>query len=97
MAFVVTAKWQAKPGEADPVAAAIKNLMEPSKAEPGNRFYQVHRSPEDDHLFFFYEQYDDEAAYKAHGESEHFNEWGHGTAIPLLESRERAFYETWDG
>ena len=45
-------------------------------------------------MFFFYEIYDDEAAYKAHGESAHFAEHGLGDAIPRLEGRERFFYET---
>ena len=43
-----------------------------------------------------FEIYDDEAAYKAHGESEHFQRLGFGLAVPLLENRERAFYQTID-
>ena len=35
-------------------------------------------------------------AYKAHGESEHFQRYGFGEAIPLLENRERWFYLTID-
>lgn len=97
MAFVVTAKWTAKPGEADAVALAVGKLLAPSRAEKGILFYQPHRDPADPNVFFFYEQYEDEAAYKAHGESEHFQEFGFGAAIPLLVSRERAFYETWEG
>ncbi len=38
----------------------------------------------------------DEDSYKAHGDSEHFQEYGFGQAIPLLESREREFYVTLD-
>jgi hypothetical protein len=34
--------------------------------------------------------------YKAHGDSGHFQEYGFGQAIPLLESREREFYVTLD-
>ena len=45
-------------------------------------------------MFFFYEQYVDEAAYAAHVESEHFNRWGFGEAIPRLLERRREFYET---
>ena len=44
-------------------------------------------------LFHMYKKIADEDAYKQHGESEHFQR--HGVAsFPLLESRERAFYET---
>jgi quinol monooxygenase YgiN len=95
--YVVTAKWTARDGEDARVAAAIAKLIEPSRAEPGCRFYQPNRDPENPNVFFFYEIYDDEAAYKAHGESAHFAEHGFGEAIPLLETRERVFYETIDG
>jgi quinol monooxygenase YgiN len=94
--YVVTAKWTAKAGEGERVLAAIKQLLEPSRAEPGNRFYQPNRDPENADVFFFYEIYDNEDAYKAHGESEHFKRHGFDEAIPLLESRERWFYRTID-
>ena len=96
MGYVVTAKWTAKEGEEEKVYEAIRQLLEPSRAEPGNRFYQPNRDPEDPRVFFFYEIYDDEDTYRAHGESEHFQRWGFGEAIPLLESRERWFYRTID-
>jgi quinol monooxygenase YgiN len=96
MAYVVCAKWIAKEGEADNVAAAVRELAGPSKAERGVLVYQAHRDPENANVFFFYEQYTDEGAYQAHVESDHFKQHGFGNAIPRLESRERAFYETWD-
>ena len=97
MAYVVTAKWTAREGEEDRVLAAIRKLMGPSRAEPGCRFYQPNRDPENPRVFFFFEIYDDQDAYRAHGESGHFKEHGFGEAIPLLENRERVFYETIDG
>ena len=97
MAYVVTAKWTAREGEEERVLAAIRRLIEPSRAEPGCRLYQPNRSLEDPRVFFFYEIYDDENAYRAHGESGHFKEHGFGEAIPLLENRERVFYQTIDG
>ena len=96
MGYVVTAKWTANEGEEDAVLAAIEAMIEPSRAEPGCSFYQPNRDPENARVFFFYEIYDDEAAYKAHGESAHFAEHGFGDAIPRLESRERVFYTTID-
>jgi quinol monooxygenase YgiN len=96
MAYVVTAKWTAREGEEERVLAAIKRLIGPSRAEPGCRFYQPNRDLEDHRVFFFYEIYDDQDAYRAHGESDHFKEHGFGDAIPRLESRERVFYETID-
>ena len=96
MAYVVTAKWTAREGEEDNVLAAIRKLVGPSRAEPGCRFYQPNRDLENPRVFFFYEIYEDEDAYKAHGESAHFQEIGFGEAIPRLEGRERLFYETID-
>ena len=94
MAYVVCAKWTAKPGEEERIARICAELTEPSRAEPGNRFYQAQRSPENARVFFLYEHYDDEAAYEAHMASEHFTRMVKGEAIPNLESREREFYET---
>jgi quinol monooxygenase YgiN len=96
MAYVVCAKWTANDGEADNVEAAIRKLVEPSRAEPGMLLYQPHRDPENPNVFFFYEQYETKEDYEAHLESEHLKRWGLGEAIPRLESRERSFYETWD-
>ena len=95
MAFVVVARWLARPGEEEAVAVAVGRLIACSRAEPGNLLYQPHRDPADPRVFLFYEQYADAAAYDAHAASEHFLEHAVGDAIPRLESRERAFYETW--
>jgi quinol monooxygenase YgiN len=95
MAYVVIARWVARPGEEEAVAAAIDALIEPSRAEPGNLLYQAHRDPSDPRVFLLYEQYVDEDGYKAHGASEHFTRLGHGDALPRLQERERSFYETW--
>jgi quinol monooxygenase YgiN len=94
MAFVVTARWVAKKGEEDEVLRCVRELIPASRAEPGCRFYQPNCDPDDTRAFFFYEIYDDEEAYAAHGESEHFQRLGFGDAIPRLESRERWFYVT---
>ena len=94
MAYVVSALWRAKPGEEERVASLIEQLVEPSRAEPACRFYQAHRSPEDPRLFYLYEQYVDADGYQAHQDSEHFQRLVISEAIPNLESRERAFYDT---
>jgi quinol monooxygenase YgiN len=96
MAYVVIARWTAKEGHEEEVAAAIGRLIEPSRAEPGTLLYQPHRDPEDPRVFVLYESYVDEDAYRAHGQSPHFQEH----AVPAfehLEGRERDFLETWDG
>jgi quinol monooxygenase YgiN len=95
MAYVVTAKWVAKPGHEDRLEEICHEMTDPSRAEPANLYYQVQRSPENRRLFFLYEQYEDEAGYQAHMDSEHFTRLVKGEAIPeILEAREREFFET---
>lgn len=94
MAYVVSALWRAKQGEDEHIARIVEEMTPPSREEPGNLFYQGHRSPDDPRLFYLYEQYVDEAGYQAHQDSEHFQRLVVGDAIARLESRERAFYET---
>lgn len=97
MDYVVIARWTAREGEEEAVAAAVEAMIGPSRAEPGNHAYQVHRDPEDPRVFLIYERYADEAAYQAHAASEHFQRIAVGGALGLLESRERSFYVTWEG
>lgn len=97
MAYVVLAKWTAQEGNEEAVAAVLAQMVEPTRAEPGNLAYVIHRDPEDPRVFLLYEQYADEEAYAAHGASEHFQRLAVGQGFDLLESRERQFYETWDG
>lgn len=94
MAYVVCAVWTAQPGKEDVVRDAIEKLTPPSRDEPGNLFYQAYQDPAEPGVFRLFEIYADEAAYAAHGASEHFAAYGLGQAIPVLANRERAFYET---
>jgi quinol monooxygenase YgiN len=93
MAYTVSVTWIAKEGEEEAVEAALKALVEPSRAEPGVLVYIPHRDPEDPRKFYIFEQYTDADAYTAHTETEHFKTLGFGDAIPRLEDRKREFYE----
>ena len=93
MAYTVSVTWIAKEGEEEAVEAALKALVEPSRAEPGVLVYIPHRDPEDPRKFYIFEQYTDADAYQAHTETEHFKTIGFGDAIPRLEDRKREFYE----
>ena len=94
MAYAVLARWTAKAGEEENVLAAIRELAGPSRGEPGCLMWLPNRDPENPRLFVVYEQYADRAAFAAHRESDHFQRWAAGDAIPRLESREVTFYET---
>lgn len=97
MSYVVIARWTARAGEEEKVGEVIRRMVEPTRAEPGNRAYRCLRSQHDPRVFVLVEEYDDEAAYAAHGASEHFQRHALADGIPRLESREREFFVTWDG
>ena len=94
MAYVVSATWTAQPGKEHVVLDAIEKLTPVSREEAGNRFYQAYQDPAEPAVFRLFEIYADEAAYAAHGASDHFATYGLNQAIPVLTNRERAFYET---
>ena len=96
MAFVLVARLTAREGEQDRAAELLGRLVEATRTEPGNVHYIPHRDPEDPRVFLMYEQYRDKAAFEEHGETEHFKTIALGELFPLLESRERNFYETLD-
>ena len=96
MAVVLRATWTANEGSEEIVLDALAELSPLSRGEPGCRFYQAYRDPAEPRVFHIFEIYDDEAAVEAHGASDHFGTYALGQAIPALESRERAFYETID-
>jgi quinol monooxygenase YgiN len=87
LALAVT--WEAKPGEADAVADILRRMTEAVQAEPGTLLFWPHRAPSNDHLFFLYELYTDDAAFAAHQETPHFKTLVIGQALPKLARRER--------
>ena len=96
MAFVLVARLTARDGEQDRAAELIGRLVEATRTEPGNVHYIPHRDPDDPRVFLMYEQYRDKAAFDEHGQTEHFKSIALGELFPLMEGRERNFYETLD-
>ncbi len=96
MAIVLRATWKARPGSEEAVLEALTKVAPLSRAEPGCRLYQAYRDPDEPGVFHIFEIYDDEDAVAAHSGSEHFERHVLGEAVPLLESRERRFFETID-
>jgi quinol monooxygenase YgiN len=70
--FAVAINIEAKPGEAETVAALLTNLIAPTMAEPGVKLFVPYRSPTDSLSFFIFELYVDEAGWAAHQRTEHF-------------------------
>jgi quinol monooxygenase YgiN len=89
MEFVVIAQYRARAGEAGRVEQALRNMVAPTRAEPGNRDYQVFRDPKDSSRFVLFERYADEEAFEAHRETPHFGTWLAGVVLPALEDRVR--------
>ena len=94
MAYVLVVRMTAREGEEERAVELLRRLVPASAAEPGNVHYLAHRDPEDPRVFLMYEQYADEEAFKAHGATDHFQSIALGELFPLMESRERAVYET---
>ena len=91
---VLVAKYYVKPGKGDEVEVALKKMAAcVREQEPGCLLYYANRSRENADLFLLYEQYRDMAALEAHRATPHFREIIEGTIVPLLERREREFYE----
>lgn len=93
--IVLVAKYHVKEGNIDTVLEALKEMAPLVAAhEPDASIYQVSVATEDPNLVLLYERYTDMDAVAAHRETPHFKEIIEGRIIPLLESREREFFET---
>ena len=94
MSFVLVVRMKAKEGVVGRAAELAGELAAASRQEAGCEAYVPCRDPEDAGSFLIYEQYRDQAAFEAHGASEHFQRLAVGGLFELMESRERTFYET---
>ena len=92
--FVVAARYLIKDGNEKAVLDILKKMIPISRAEPGCRFYAVNQSPDNPRKLLLYEQYVDKGGYEAHMATDAFKEHILGKVVPMLESRERDFYET---
>src|SRR5262245_2848649 len=90
--FVVTAFWEASPGEEEAVEVILSRFARQAQEEPGVETFVIHRSRSDPSKFFFYEVFKDEAAFAAHQQTAHFRTLIAGEALAKLAKRERAQY-----
>jgi len=87
--LVVTAFWEAKPGEVDALVGIIREFLPQAQREAGVKAFQIHQSLVEPQKFFFYEVFRDEAAFAEHQQSAHFKALIAGQALPKLARRER--------
>lgn len=93
MTFVVNATWTIKAGSEAVIWDALAELAPASRAEPGCLYYLPYRDPAEPRVVRLFEVYADEEAFRAHGQSDHFQRLVLGRVVPALEERERAFFE----
>lgn len=89
---LVVAQWEAKEGQADTIAGILDRFLPEAQRDPGSQLFLIGRNKENPAQFLFYELFRDEAALKAHQESDYFKTYIAGQALPLLAKRERAKY-----
>jgi quinol monooxygenase YgiN len=88
-AVALAVTWEARAGEADAVADILRRMALAVRSEPGTLRFEPHRSPSNDHVFFLYELFADEAAFAAHQQTPHFKDLIVGQGLPRLVRRER--------
>jgi quinol monooxygenase YgiN len=67
----VFVKLHAREGNETAVEQALREVMGPSRAEPGCLDFHLFRSMRDPRLFFIHSRWRDEAAFQKHAELEH--------------------------
>lgn len=70
----VIARFQAKRGSEHTLRSLLLKLVEPTRKEKGCINYDLHQSRQDAGLFFFYENWTDQASLDRHLESLHVKE-----------------------
>ena len=94
MSYVLIVRMKAQEGNEERAVQVMAELAAASRDEPGCEAYVPCRETEDPRSFAIFERYRDQAAFEEHGRTEHFQRLGVGELFPLMESRERVFFET---
>jgi quinol monooxygenase YgiN len=94
MSYVLIVRMKAQEGNEDRAAQLMAELARATREESGCEAYVPCRETEDTRSFAIFERYRDQAAFEEHGQTEHFQRIAVGELWPLLESRERVFFET---
>ena len=77
MSIALLAKLKVQPGKEAEFEAAAKEMIAIVKtAEPGTLAYILHKNTKDPTEFIYYEVYQDQAAFEAHGKTDHMRAFG---------------------
>jgi len=94
LAYAIAVNWRCKPGCQEELVEVAKEFSPLARDEEGCLFYQFHTDPDDPEAIFIYELYRDEAAFKEHRETPHFERLVRERMLPLLETRDVHAYTT---
>lgn len=72
---ILNVHLQAAPGREEEAATQLRNLIAPTRSEPGCVTYVLHRDPQDPTKFMFYEEFRNQDALEAHSKMPHFQNW----------------------
>jgi len=92
MALVLQVNIRIKPENVDAFMSKVIENGRAARAEPGCRQFEVLVDPEDKTKVMLFEVYDDQKAFETHQAGAAFKKYI-DTAVPLLASRERAFWQ----
>jgi quinol monooxygenase YgiN len=77
MSISLLAKIKVQPGKEAEFTTAAKEMIATVKtAEPGTLAYILHQNSKDPTEFIYYEAYKDQAAFDAHGKTDHMKAFG---------------------
>ena len=71
MELFIFARFHARAGQHDEVASALRDVVPPTRAEPGCRAIDAYRCTGDPRLFYIHSRWDDETAFDRHAEQPH--------------------------
>jgi quinol monooxygenase YgiN len=91
MSLVLVVNIRIKPENVDAFMGHLTANATAARKEPGCRQFEVLVDPADRTKVMLFEVYDDEKAFEAHQQMPNFKAYLE-VAVPLLASRERAFY-----
>ena len=66
MELFIFARFHARPGQESAVAEALRDIVAPSRAEPGCLDIHAFRSTRDGRLFYIHSRWTNEAAFEVH-------------------------------